>query len=53
MKDRRPNGAKRDGSTSYSSDVPTKRGWNWKEQEDTMLELRQIRFKGKPQHKRK
>lgn len=49
MKDKRPNGKKRDGSPDYSSNVPSKRGWNWKEQENTILEVRQIRFKGKPQ----
>lgn len=53
MKDRRPNGKKLNGTQSYSSNVPSKRGWSFQEQGDTMEEIRQIRFRGKPQHKRK
>lgn len=52
MKDIRPNGKKINGTTDYSSNVPAKRGWSFKEQGDAMREREQIRFKGKPNKNR-
>lgn len=53
MKDRRPNGSKKDGTPDYNWNVPNKRGWYWKAQLESMEERKRLRFKGKPQSKNK